>query len=79
MTSTASTLMRCLTTGCGTRSVSTIMRMCRLKDCGMCAEEKGANMTICYDGDFPELPRVLTVKGTEVIVRPSALLRSFEI
>jgi hypothetical protein len=55
------------------------MRMCRLKDCGMCAEEKGANMAIRYDGDFPELPRVLAVKGAEVIVRPLALLCSFEI
>lgn len=36
-------------------------------------------MTICYDGDFPELSRVLAIKGAEVIVRPAALLRSFEI
>ena len=36
-------------------------------------------MMICYDGDFPELSRVLAVKGAEVIVRPSALLRSFDI
>ncbi|MFB0534302.1 MAG: carbon-nitrogen hydrolase family protein [Anaerolineae bacterium] len=36
-------------------------------------------MIICYDGDFPELARVLTIKGAEVIVRPAALLRSFEI
>ena len=36
-------------------------------------------MMICYDGDFPELSRLLTVKGAEVIVRPSALLRSFDI
>ncbi|MFZ5918500.1 MAG: carbon-nitrogen hydrolase family protein [Chloroflexota bacterium] len=34
---------------------------------------------ICYDGDFPELARVMAVKGAEVIARPSALLRSFEI
>lgn len=34
---------------------------------------------ICYDGDFPELARELVIKGAEVIVRPSALLRSFEI
>lgn len=36
-------------------------------------------MIICYDGDFPELSRLLTVKGAEIIVRPSALLRSFDI
>lgn len=36
-------------------------------------------MMICYDGDFPELSRLLAVKGAEVIMRPSALLRSFDI
>ncbi len=36
-------------------------------------------MMICYDGDFPELSRLLAVKGAEIIVRPSALLRSFDI
>ncbi len=36
-------------------------------------------MIICYDGDFPELSRLLAVKGAEVITRPSALLRSFDI
>ena len=36
-------------------------------------------MISCYDGDFPELSRILAVKGAEVITRPSALLRSFDI
>lgn len=36
-------------------------------------------ITICYEGDFPELSRMLAVKGAEVIVRPSALLRSYDI
>jgi predicted amidohydrolase len=36
-------------------------------------------LTICYDGDFPELYRVEAIRGAEVVVRPSALLRSFEI
>jgi predicted amidohydrolase len=36
-------------------------------------------MIICYDGDFPELARELTVKGAEIITRPSAFLRSFDI
>jgi predicted amidohydrolase len=36
-------------------------------------------MILCYDGDFPELSRVLALKGAEIITRPSAFLRSFEI
>jgi predicted amidohydrolase len=36
-------------------------------------------LTVCYDGDFPELYRCEAVMGAEVIVRPSALLRSFSI
>jgi len=34
---------------------------------------------ICYDGDFPELSRALAVQGAEVIIRPAALLRSFDL
>jgi beta-ureidopropionase len=36
-------------------------------------------MIICYDGDFPELSRELALQGAEVILRPSALLRSYDI
>jgi predicted amidohydrolase len=36
-------------------------------------------MAICFDGDFPELWRIQAVRGAEVIVRPSALLRSADI
>ncbi len=34
---------------------------------------------ICYEGDFPEIARVLAVQGAEIIVRPSAFLRSFDV
>ncbi len=36
-------------------------------------------MMICYDGDFPEVARILAIKGAQIIARPSALLRGFEI
>jgi beta-ureidopropionase len=36
-------------------------------------------LSICFDGDFPELFRVEAIMGAEIVVRPSALLRSFEI
>jgi predicted amidohydrolase len=36
-------------------------------------------MIICYDGDFPELSRILALRGAKAILRPSALLRSCEI
>ena len=36
-------------------------------------------MVICFDGDFPELSRIQAIQGAEIIVRPSALLRSADI
>lgn len=36
-------------------------------------------MIICYDGDFPELTRALAVQGAEIVARPAAFLRNFEI
>lgn len=34
---------------------------------------------ICYEGDFPEVARILAIQGAQIIARPSALLRSYEI
>ncbi len=34
---------------------------------------------ICYDGDFPEVSRILAVKGAQILCHPSALLRHFPI
>ncbi|MDQ1720794.1 MAG: deaminated glutathione amidase [Pseudonocardiales bacterium] len=34
---------------------------------------------ICFDGDYPELSRITTLAGAELICRPSALLRSADI
>ncbi len=42
-------------------------------------ELANVGLSICYDGDFPELYRCEAIQGAEVIVRPAALLRSFEI
>jgi beta-ureidopropionase len=42
-------------------------------------ELANVGLTICYDGDFPELYRCEAIRGAEIIVRPAALLRSFEI
>jgi predicted amidohydrolase len=42
-------------------------------------EPARVGLTICFDGDFPELARVEAVMGAEVVCRPSALLRSADI
>ena len=36
-------------------------------------------MIICFDGDHPELSRIRAVQGAEIILRPSALLRSADV
>jgi predicted amidohydrolase len=36
-------------------------------------------MIICFDGDFPELSRISAIQGAQILVRPSALLRSADI
>ena len=35
-------------------------------------------IVICYDGDFPELARVTTLLGAEIICRPSAFMRTYD-
>jgi predicted amidohydrolase len=36
-------------------------------------------LMICFDGDYPELARISAIQGAEILVRPSALLRSADI
>ncbi|MGH8775640.1 MAG: carbon-nitrogen hydrolase family protein [Jiangellaceae bacterium] len=36
-------------------------------------------LMVCFDGDYPELSRIMALQGAEVLVRPSALLRSADI
>lgn len=36
-------------------------------------------LMVCFDGDFPELARIMALQGAEVVARPSALLRSADI
>lgn len=50
------------------------------KDIVVCETKLGKiGLMICYDGDFPELARVMAIRGAEIIVRPSAFLRSFDL
>jgi len=36
-------------------------------------------LIICFDGDYPELSRITTIRGAQIICRPSALLRSADL
>ena len=46
----------------------------------VCETELGRiGMIVCFDGDYPELSRIQAVQGAEVILRPSALLRSADL
>jgi predicted amidohydrolase len=47
--------------------------------CVVATELGRIGMVICFDGDYPELARIQAVRGAEVLVRPSALLRSADI
>jgi predicted amidohydrolase len=49
-------------------------------DCCVVSTELGRiGLMVCFDGDFPELARIMALHGAEVVVRPSALLRSADI
>lgn len=42
-------------------------------------EYGNVGIMICFDGDFPEIGRILALKGAHIIARPTAFLRSYEI
>jgi predicted amidohydrolase len=42
-------------------------------------EYGNVGIMICFDGDFPEIGRILALNGAHIIARPTALLRSFDI
>jgi len=35
-------------------------------------------ITICFDFEFPEVPRILAIKGAEIILRPAAEMSPYE-
>jgi len=47
--------------------------------CVVSTELGGIGLMVCFDGDFPELARIMALQGAEVMARPSALLRSADI
>jgi predicted amidohydrolase len=47
--------------------------------CVVSTELGRIGMMVCFDGDFPELARIMALEGAEVLARPSALLRSADI
>jgi len=47
--------------------------------CVVSTELGRIGLMVCFDGDFPELARIMALQGAEVVVRPSALLRSADI
>ncbi|HEY9378387.1 MAG TPA: carbon-nitrogen hydrolase family protein [Jiangellaceae bacterium] len=47
--------------------------------CVVSTELGRIGLMVCFDGDFPELSRIMALQGAEVLARPSALLRSADI
>jgi predicted amidohydrolase len=47
--------------------------------CVVTTELGRIGLMVCFDGDFPELARIMALQGAEVLARPSALLRSADI
>jgi deaminated glutathione amidase len=47
--------------------------------CVVSTELGRIGLMVCFDGDFPELARIMALQGAEVLSRPSALLRSADI
>jgi deaminated glutathione amidase len=47
--------------------------------CVVTTELGQIGLMVCFDGDFPELARIMALQKAEVLARPSALLRSADI